>query len=198
LAGPLAVSTAGHAAVLAILFLSARLTWPAPPIPIEVRPAHRAVQRVAPVEKRGDPKSTGTPRHEPRGSGAKAKPAKPPPPPPPETEDLSPFAPDDANLVVLLRMDKLRKSPHRAGAEALIAALPDWSTLVAGSGVSPIDDFDALLIATANPHDVTATFLAARHADSAKVRALVDRTLPVGDPRIFKVVKPGLTMLTQP
>src|SRR5205807_2274042 len=83
--------------------------------------AHRAVQRVAPVEKRGDPKSTGTPRHEPRGSGAKAKPAKPPPPPPPETEDLSPFAPDDANLVVLLRMDKLRKSPHRAGAEALTA-----------------------------------------------------------------------------
>ena len=185
------MSTAGHAAVLAILFLSARLTWPAPPIPI-------AVQRVAPVEKRGNPKASEPPRHEPKAGGAKARPKPPPTPPPPETEDLSPFAPDDANLVVLLRMDKLRKSPHRAGAEALIAALPDWSTLVSGSCVSPIDDFDALLIATANPHDVTATFLAARHADSPKVRALVDRTLPAGDPRVFKVVKPGLTMLTQP
>jgi hypothetical protein len=95
-------------------------------------------------------------------------------------------------------MDKLRHSPHRPGVEALLSALPDWSTLVSGSGVSPIDDFEALLIATADPLDVTATFLAARHDDSAKVRALVGRTLPAGDPRVFKVVKPGLTVLTQP
>ena len=132
--------------------------------------------------------------------GAGSKPARPTPKPlpPPETTDLSPFAPDDAHLVVLLRMDKLRRSPHRAGAEALLAALPDWTTLVAGSGVSPIDDFEALLIATADPHDVTATFLAARHADTPKLRALVERTLPDGDPRVFKVVTPTLTILTQP
>lgn len=198
MAGPLAISTAGHAVVLALLFLSAHLTWPAPPIPIEVRPAHRAVQRVAPVEHRGDPRANDKPKHDPKAGPKPPRPAPPKTPPPPETTDLSPFAPDDANLVVLLRMDKLRKSPHRAGAEALISALPDWSTLVAGSGVSPIDDFEALLIATANPHDVTATFLAARHADTPKVRALVDRTLPAGDPRVFKVVKPGLTILTQP
>ena len=194
--GPLAISTAGHAVVLALLFLGAHLSWPAPPIPIEVRPAHRAVQRTGPVEKRGDPKSQDKP---PKSKGAGEKPTKPPKaPPPPETTDLSPFAPDDAHLVVLLRMDKLRRSPHRAGAEAVIAALPDWSTLVAGSGVSPLDDFEALLIATANPHDVTATFLAARYVDTPKVRALVERKLPDGDPRIFKIVKPGLTILTQP
>ena len=169
------ISTAGHAVVLALLFLGAHLSWPAPPIPIEVRTAHRAVQRTAPVERRGDPKSPAKPPRPTRGSGDKApKPTPPKTPPPPETTDLSPFAPDDAHLVVLLRMDKLRRSPHRAGAEALLSALPDWSTLVAGSDVSPIDDFEALLIATANPHDVTATFLAARHQDLPKVRALVE------------------------
>jgi hypothetical protein len=198
LIGPLLLSAAGHALVLALLFLGAHLSWPAPPIPIEVRTAHRSAQRIAPVEKRGDPKSHETPP-KPKSTGDHAaKPTPPKAPPPPETTDLSPFAPDDANLVVLLRMDKLRRSPHRAGAEALISALPDWSTLVSGSDVSPIDDFEALLIATANPHDVTATFLAARYTDTPKVRALVGRALPAGDPRVFKMVKPGLTILTQP
>ena len=190
------LSTAGHALILALLFLGAHLSWPAPPIPIEVRAAHRAVQRTGPIERRGDPKSQDKPK--PKGAGEKTAKPSPKAPPPPETSDLSPFAPDDAHLVVLLRMDKLRRSPHRAGAEALISALPDWSTLVTGSGVSPIDDFEALLIATANPHDVTATFLAARYADAPKVRALVERKLPDGDPRVFKIVKPGLTILTQP
>jgi|SRR6185312_5495754 len=198
---PLVISTAGHAALVALLFLGARLSMLAPPIPIEVRPAHRAVQRTGPVERRGDPKQQPTPpaaKPKPATRGAGPKPAKPTPTPPPETTDLSPFAPDDAHLVVLLRMDKLRRSPHRAGAEALLQALPDWSTLVTGSGVSPIDDFEALLIATADPHDVTATFLAARYADGPKVRALASRTLPDGDPRVFRVVQPGLTILTQP
>jgi hypothetical protein len=195
--GPLAISTAGHALVLGLLFVGAHLTWPAPPIPIEVRAAHRAVKRTGPVEQRGTPRPLPP---KPATHGATAKPAKlaPKPLPPPQTTDLSPFAPDDAHLVVLLRMDKLRRSPHRKGAEALLAALPDWTTLVAGSGVSPIDDFEALLIATADPHDVTATFLAARHADTAKARALAERKLPDGDPRVFKVLSPTLTILTQP
>lgn len=191
---PLAISAAGHALIFALFFLGAHLTWPAPPIPIEVRTAHRSVQRTGPVEQRADPKQK--PKAATKGAGDKA--AKPKPLPPPETTDLSPFAPDDAHLVVLLRMDKLRRSPHRAGAEALLAALPDWTTLVAGSGVSPIDDFEALLIATANPHDVTATFLAARHADTPKAHALATRALPDGDPRVFKVLSPTLTILTQP
>jgi len=197
--GPLAISASGHAFVLALLFVGAHLSWPAPPIPIEVRTAHRAVQRTGPVERRGEPQATPKPvKPTAHGAGEKAVKPTPKPLPPPETTDLSPFAPDDAHLVVLLRMDKLRRSTHRAGAEALLAALPDWTTLVAGSGISPVDDFEALLIATANPHDVTATFLAARHADTAKMRALAERKLPDGDPRVFKVVSPTLTMLTQP
>ena len=196
---PLVLSAAGHLLVLGLLLYGAQLSWPAPPIPIEVRPAHRAVQRTGPIEQRGAARVPEPPTRPRPGAGEKR--AKPPPPrtlPPPETTDLSPFAPDDAHLVVLLRMDKLRRSPHRAGAEALLAALPDWSTLVAGSGVSPLDDFEALLIATADPREVTATFLAARYRDSPQQRALVERPLPAGDPRIFKIVQPGLTVLTQP
>jgi hypothetical protein len=193
---PLTLSAAAHASVLALLFLGARFSWPAPPIPIEVRTAHRTVQRTSTVERRGDPRTQPHPRTRPSAhtNGTKI----PKSPPPPETTDLAPFAPDDAHLVILLRMDKLRQSPHRQGVEALLSALPDWSTLVTGSNVSPLDDFEALLIATANPRDVTATFLAARHADVPKVRALVERTLPSGDPRQFRTLKPGLTVLAQP
>lgn len=202
---PLVISTVAHGLILLLLFLGGRFAWPAPPIPIEVVPAHRAIKRVGPVEKRADQQSAkeaGAPS-KPGAGPIKRKPKPklppaPPAPPPPQTTDLAPFAPEDAHLVVLLRMDKLRKSPHRAGTEALLQALPDWSTLVTGSGVSPIDDLDALLIATADPRDATATFLAARHADTPKLRALTGRTLPAGDPRVFRSLAPGLTVLTQP
>src|SRR5690349_2500137 len=120
--GPLLLSTAGHALALFFLLFGAHLRWPAPPIPIEVRAADRAVERRARVEGRGDPKSKEKPRP-PASKAPGEKAPQPPPPkalPPPETTDLSPFAPDDAHLVVLLRMDKLRRSPHRAGAEALL------------------------------------------------------------------------------
>jgi hypothetical protein len=194
--GPLAVSLAGHALVLAFLYIGTHLTWPAPPIPIEVlRPRPRP--RPAAAERRTQPKPAAA-RPAARAHGPSTKPPAARLPPPPETTDLAPFAPEDAQLVVLLRMDKLRASPHREAVEALLGALPDWSTLVAGSGVSPLDDFDALLIATSDPRDVTATFLAARHADVPKIRALVGRTLPDGDPRQFRSIKPGLTALAPP
>jgi hypothetical protein len=194
--GPLALSLAGHAAVLLFLYIGTHLAWPAPPIPIEVRTAHRSQPRTGAVERRGDPRTPPTKPPRPHASGS--RPAAPRPLPPPETTDLAPFAPEDAQLVVLLRMDKLRQSPHREAVEALLGALPDWSTLVAGSGVSPLDDFDALLIATADPRDATATFLAARHADLPKIRALAGRPLPDGDPRQFRTLKPGLTALAPP
>ena len=195
--GPLAISAGVHGLVLLLSIYGPRMTWPPPPIPIEiVRPAQRATERRGPVERRGDPKAPPSlPKKIARGAGPHPTAPK---PPPPETTNLAPFAPADAHVVVLLRMDKLRASPHRAGVEALLGGLPDWTTLVAGSGVSPIDDFDALLIATADPRDVTATFLAARHADTPKVRALAGRTLPDGDPRVFRELSPSLTILAPP
>jgi hypothetical protein len=205
LAVSLVISTVAHGILVGLLLLGARFSWPAPPIPIELKPMHRAASKAGPVEKRGDARAQKDvpPTGAKPGAGLthkkpKPKPPAPPPPPPPETTDLKPFAPDEAHVVVLLRMDKLRKSPHRAGTETLLAAMPDWNTLVSGSGVSPLDDFDALMIATPDPRDATVTFLAARHADTPKLRALTGRTLPAGDRRLFHTLAPGLTILTQP
>jgi hypothetical protein len=198
--GPVALSALAHALALAILVVTAQLHSLTPPIPIELRHTHRTVEKRAPVERKAPPPKP-EPRPEPTHAsthGGTRRPKPIPPPPPPETSDLAPFAPDDANLVVLLRMEKLRTSPYRATIEALLGVLPDWRTLVEGSEVNPLDDFDALLVATADPRDATATFLAARYPDSPKVRALTERPLPPNDPRVFRVVKPGLTILTRP
>lgn len=201
MAGPLAVSLGVHALVLGSFAIAGRVSWPAPPIPIEIQPAHRAVRAVDNHERRGDPKHpppverARAPKPPSSASGA---PALPRALPPPATTDLKPFAPADANLVVLLRSDKLRKSPHRAGIDELLQALPDYRTLLDGTGLKPIDDFEALLIATADPHDVTATFLAARFHDSPRLRAVTARAIRPGDPRVFRVLEPGLAVLTQP
>jgi hypothetical protein len=182
--GPLAISLAGHALALAFLYIGARLAWPAPPIPIEVLRPHRAPPRAAPAERPPPPRrAAAASRSTPRSPGASPKPPVPRLPPPPETTDLSPFAPEDASLVVLLRMDKLRASPHRQAVEALLGSLPDWSTLVEGSGVSPLDDFDALLIATSDPS--TALAIAddpfARQTDVARANLDAEITYSTDD-----------------
>ncbi|MSP59059.1 MAG: hypothetical protein EXR72_01745 [Myxococcales bacterium] len=101
--------------------------------------------------------------------------------------------------MILLRTDRLRKSPYKDSVQALLEALPDYRTLLAGTGLSPLDDFDALLIATANPFDVTATFLAARHrADPRIHKALAQRIMPTWDPRTIRYLTPTLSVLTRP
>ena len=186
-----------HALVLALLYLGGHFSWPAPPIPIEIQPLHRTVKQIGP-ERRGDPNQPPPRRETAHVPGAGTHPKQPAKLPPPSTEDLKPYAPDDANLVVLLRSDKLRKSPYRRETELLLSALPDYSTLLGGTGLSPIEDFEALLIATANPRDVTATFLAARFRESAKIRAIGDKPLQPGDPRVFRFPAPGLAVLLHP
>ncbi|HZS40129.1 MAG TPA: hypothetical protein VFF06_25035 [Polyangia bacterium] len=205
MAGPLALSIGVHALLFGTFVVGAHVSWPAPPIPIEIQPAHRPARETANEERRGDPKSNEKPapvektaRVPKRPANASTAPSLPKTLPPPATADLRPFAPADANLVVLLRSDKLRKSPHRQNIDELLEALPDYRMLLDGTGLKPIDDFEALLIATADPHDVTATFLAARFRDSPRLRAVTAREVRPGDPRVFRVLAPGLAVLTQP
>jgi hypothetical protein len=202
--GSLALSATAHAALVGALVLAGRFSFPAPPIPIEVvRPRPHAVRPPPPPPKPPAPppaeKKVATINKEGSGGARKPKPVvAPPPSPAPETANLKPFAPDDANLVLLLCSEKLRASPHRANVEKLLGALPDYTTLLGGTGLSAIDDLDALLIATADPRSVIATFLAARYKDSERLRAVATRTMPPGDPRMFRTLRPGLTVLTQP
>jgi hypothetical protein len=193
----LGLSAALHALLVAGLALAGRFAWPAVPIPIEmVAPKPRVVR---PPEPPPAPNPPRTPSINKEGIGPK-KSTRPSPEAmtPPPTADLKKYAPDDANLVVLLRSDKLRASPHRHDVELLLSGLPDYDTLLGGTGMSAIQDLDALLIATNDPRSVVATFLAARYPDSPRLRAILQRPLMPGDPRVFRALKPGLAVLTRP
>ena len=208
---PLALSVGAHVIVVFGLTVVGRFSFPAPPIPIEILPLHRSTEQVG-EERRGVPNAREPPRAAekavPRpsvvkkgpGTGERHAPRPPRPsvPPPPQTADLSPYAPLGANLVVLLSTPALRSSVHRKGVEGLLSALPDYATLLDGTDLSPIDDLDALLIATPDPRDMTATFLAARHHGEARVSRLAERPLMQGDPRVFRVLSPELIVLTRP
>lgn len=201
--GSLAMSAIVHALLLAVLAFAGRFAWPAPPIPIEmVAPKPRPVAPPpAPPQKKSEPQGPQVAAINKEGIATKKSPPKPAPKEkevPPPTSDLKPFAPEDANLVLLLRSEKLRNSPHRANVESLLSALPDYNTLLGGTGLSPIQDLDALLIATNDPRSVIATFLAARYPDSPRLRSVIGRPLQPGDPRVFRTLQPGLTVLTKP
>lgn len=192
-----------HGLAIAVMVLAGRFTWPAPPIPIEVvsRPSRPPAPPAPPAEPETPPPPARPKRAATAPGAGSDKPRRAAAPKtlsPPPTSDLKPFAPDGANLVVLLRSDKLRRSPHRADIEALLSALPDYDTLLGGTGLSPIDDLQALLIATADPRDMTATFLAARFKESPRIRAIGGRPLKPGDPRVFRFPQPGLAVLTRP
>jgi hypothetical protein len=198
--GSLALSAAAHVLLVAVVALAGRFAWPAPPIPIEVvMPKPRSVQP-PPAPKPPPPKSERVAAvNNKEGIPMRKAPAKgEAPPPPPPTSDLKPFAPDDANLVILLRSEKLRQSPHRDKIDLLLSALPDYNTLLGGTGLSPIQDLEALLIATNDPRSIVATFLAARYVDSPRLRSVIGRPLMPGDPRVFRTLRPGLTVLTRP
>ena len=136
---------------------------------------------------------------------------------------LSSLAPGDAALILLLRMDRLRKSPYEREVRQLLEVFYDHKTLLWTSGLDPIRDFEAMLIATPNPYRVTRTFLAVRHnLPSRRMRRSLARaarykrkrmrwrrhsgglqgTIPSPprhpkDPRVV-ILKPNVVMLTDP
>jgi hypothetical protein len=110
--------------------------------------------------------------------------------------DLTPVAPASARLVVLVRTDRLRGSPLADAARAGMTALPDGE-LAIQEGLDPLEDFEALLVATANPRDVTETFLAARLRNIEKVH---EKFHPPGgyDPRVLVFPGPKTAVMGKP
>jgi hypothetical protein len=137
-----------------------------------------------------------------QGALVQRRPKRPDPPSevdagaPPDVEDLPTLAPASARLVVLLRTDRLRDTPMIDAARAALLLLPDGQ-LAQASGLDPLIDFDALLVATANPLDVTQTFLAARTTDQAKVRERF-RAPGGGDPRVLAYPSRDVAVLARP
>jgi hypothetical protein len=210
---PALLSLLLHVAPLLALWLLARVPLLVPPLPIEIRPAHPVAprhetpppQREAPPG--GPPKAAGGPGRakakrsaRPAPAPTPAPPPQPPSPPVPAPADLHALGPGESSrIVILLRTDRLRSSPYRAAVETLLSLLPDYQTFLAGTDLSLVERFDALLLATDNPYDVTATFLAARHGNDPRLQeALAQRTLPSWDPRVVRFIEPTLSVLARP
>lgn len=207
----LAASLLAHGAGVATLALSRDLRLPIDIIPLRSPPQPVQIAEAPPTPAPPSPAPPPVPSkphvaQAPKPTKPKPTKPKPPPPSPPSASvsalqaaaSLRQLAPGDARVAVLLRTDRLRRSPHRAAVEGLLGALPDYH-LLDGTGLSPVDDLDALFIATANPFDVSATFLAARHAADGRVSAaLASRHLSAHDPRRFSQPTPTLTVLSRP
>jgi hypothetical protein len=59
--------------------------------------------------------------------------------------------PEGAVVTLLLRTDRLRAGPHAARVRALLDGIRDWQMVLGGTELDPIRDFDAVLLASANP-----------------------------------------------
>lgn len=99
--------------------------------------------------------------------------------------DVSAYGPEGSSLVAILRVDRLRAGPaarpYVAAVDDLLRLLPDRQRLLERTGLDLYRDFDALLVATPNPLDATATFLAARHkVGEAALRAALGRGAKAG------------------
>jgi hypothetical protein len=137
--------------------------------------------------------------------------------------DLPGAAPGDAALLIAFRLDRLRDGPWAPAVDRVLAPLPDYETIIAGSTTPLAGLFDLLFIATPDVRDVTATFLAAHHhrdeAELEKTLAGTGATPRVTwsaasggtvgqrekghgvlreDPRVFLVPEPGWIVLARP
>ncbi|MDB4928367.1 MAG: hypothetical protein JWM10_851, partial [Myxococcaceae bacterium] len=59
--------------------------------------------------------------------------------------------PAGAVVTLLLRTDRLRAGPHAARVRSLLEGIRDWQMVLGGTELDPIRDFDAVLLASANP-----------------------------------------------
>lgn len=81
----------------------------------------------------------------------------------PVATDLSMWGPEGARLVVVVRNDRLRNSPHAKSVGDVLDSFPDWRTLVGGADIDPLQEVDTTVIASADPRYINQTFLAAMH-----------------------------------
>jgi hypothetical protein len=101
---------------------------------------------------------------------------------PAPTSDLGAYGPAGSRLTVLMRLDRLRGTDYAAPVDELLMRLPDRRDLLGGAGSNLFNDFDALLVATPNPLDPSATFVAARHhMDEAKLRSVLNQGAKASD-----------------
>ncbi len=141
--------------------------------------------------------------------------------PPGASADLRTYAPQSDKIAVLLRYDRLRGTPWAALADAIVAPMPDYRSIVGDRKVSLADMFQSLLISSRNPTNPIATNLVARtHLSPAEIRRFLNHPAqPVTwqparggmlgtrgdselkherDRRVYLMPLPGMVVLTAP
>jgi hypothetical protein len=76
--------------------------------------------------------------------------------------DLNQSMPGAPLVSAVIRLDRLRDTIWAEHSEAILAPLPDYRTLVPAGSKSFFDHFDAMVISSPRPYDVTATMVATR------------------------------------
>ena len=65
--------------------------------------------------------------------------------------DLAPAIPAGSVVTMLLRMDRLRQNPNAPRVSALLRNIRDWRAVLDGTELDPVEDFNTMLLASANP-----------------------------------------------
>jgi hypothetical protein len=93
--------------------------------------------------------------------------------------DMRSFAPGNARMTALIRLDRVRGQPYESIVRKILRSLPDYRLLLGSPKVDPVRDLDSLFMASPDPRYVQNTFLAIRHSLSdERVVDLLDARYP--------------------
>ncbi len=136
----------------------------------------------------------------------------------PVATDIGMWGPEGARSVLIIRNDRVRDSVHREAVETIFSTLPDWGDL-RSTELDPIDDVDAMLIASTDLRYVARTFTAVlHHMEAEHVLRQIGRNYPGGveweersgrifgtpgrsnaaDPRVFVIPTDGMFIFSRP
>jgi hypothetical protein len=85
------------------------------------------------------------------------------------------FLPAGSQLALRLDIARVRRSPLADDVRATLAAVPDWNALLDGSGISPLDDMDRLLVASPNLRRDRIIAAGRSNGDQGTIRAAAER-----------------------
>jgi len=93
--------------------------------------------------------------------------------------DMRSFAPGNARMSALIRVDRIRDQPYADVVKKILRAVPDYRLLLGVPEVDPVRDMDWFFMASPNPRYIQHTFLAVRHRlSNERLTDLLDARYP--------------------